>query len=261
MRIATFHTEFTSDLESFVKNPIQIPTITEWNPELTASPERHLNLGKKVNLTTEVQIYTLEKENEAFDHISSLLRIYLDRKVLRNIPKLDPVREQIWLFGYKWLEHYYQLLTEPDILKSEFYRRYHDDFLSLLGKMLETNPKHRISFSNALQEWHPSSVLLQKVDREDNEDREGREDKEDREPARNEGKEDKAENTQDKLLETQIVPYASTTSSEMCHSTISTVSVSTSASSSSVLSPSNHLVLGGLRHVLEHNKTRKNPRN
>jgi hypothetical protein len=72
MRIATFHTEFTSDLESFVKNPIQIPTITVWNPELTASPERHLHLGKTVNLTTEVQIYTLERENDANLPTSSL---------------------------------------------------------------------------------------------------------------------------------------------------------------------------------------------
>jgi len=252
MRIATFHAEFTSDLESFVKNPIQIPTITVWNPELTASPERHLHLGKTVNLTTEVQIYTLEKENEAFDHISSLLRIYLDRKVLRNNPKLDPVREQIWLFGYKWLEQYYTLLTEPDILKSEFYRRYHDDFLSLLGKMLETNPKHRISFSHALTEWHPASAALQKEERDEPiEDSEGNRASEVREGSKE---------SADKPLETQIIPYT-LTSSEMCHSTISTVSASTSASSSSVVTPSNRLVLSGLCHILEHNKTRKNPRN
>lgn len=169
MRIYTFHKEFTNDLESFVKNPIQIPCLNEWNPERIASPERHLSLGKLTDLTIDAQIYTLEKDNIAFDTIASLLRIYLDRAILRNITSIDPVKEQIWLFAYKWFSVYYTLLTEPDILKSEFYKSHHDDFLSLMGKMLHVRPSSRISFQNALQAWDPSNSILQKEKDEDEE--------------------------------------------------------------------------------------------
>lgn len=167
MRIYTFHKEFTNDLESFVKHPIQIPCLNEWNPERIASPERHLSLGKGVDLTIDAQIYTLEKDNVAFDTIASLLRIYLDRAILRNLQGIDPVKEQIWLFAYKWFSAYYALLTEPDILKSEFYKNHHDDFLSLLGKMLHLRPSARISFSSALQLWDPSNPLLNRKDDEE----------------------------------------------------------------------------------------------
>ena len=172
MRIYTFHKEFTNDLESFVKYPIQIPCLNEWNPERIASPERHLSLGKGVDLTIDAQIYTLEKDNVAFDTIASLLRIYLDRSILRNLHGIDPVKEQIWLFAYKWFSAYYALLTEPDILKSEFYKSHHDEFLSLMGKMLHLRPSARISFSSALQLWDPSNPLLLRKEDEEEKDKE-----------------------------------------------------------------------------------------
>ena len=110
MRIVNLHDEFTKDLESFVKTPIQIPFLEEWNPKKVAAPERHLTLGKDHG-SMDLLIYTLENENETLENISSLLRIFLDRKVLRNITKIDPVKEQIWLFGQKWFSVYYELLT------------------------------------------------------------------------------------------------------------------------------------------------------
>ena len=139
---------------------MQIPCLTEWNPKRVAAPERHMSLGKDLNLTLDVQIYTLEKENTAMDNIGSLLRIYLDRTVLRSVPKIDPVKEQVWLFAQKWFAEYYEVLTEPDILKSEFFRSCNDDFLSLLGKMLDVNPKKRISFMQALREWDPNNAMF-----------------------------------------------------------------------------------------------------
>ena len=161
MRIVTLKDNFTKDLESFVKNPMQIPCLTEWNPKRVAAPERHISLGKDINLTLDIQIYTLEKENVALDNIASLLRIYLDRTVLRSMPRIDPVKEQVWLFAQKWFAEYYEILTEPDILKSEFFRSHHDDFLALLGKMLDVNPKKRISFLQALKEWTPANPLFE----------------------------------------------------------------------------------------------------
>ena len=162
MRITQFKEQFTEDLVSFVKQPLQIPTLTEWDSKRVAAPERHLTLGKDLNLTLDVQIYTLEKENQAFENIASLLRIYMDRTVLRAFPKLDPVKEQVWLFAEKWFSAYYELLTEPDILKSEFFRMHNDDFLSLMAKMLAVQPKHRILFHQALVEWDPTHPSLKK---------------------------------------------------------------------------------------------------
>jgi len=156
MRIHTFHTDFTSDLQSFVKDPVQFVPLIEWNPEKVASPERHLFNGLAINVPFDIQVYTLEKENESFDQISSMLRIYLDRTILRTLTKIDVVKEQVWLFGAKWLSIYYELLTDAEILKSEFYKNYHDDFLSIIGKMLDMNPRKRISFIQALRLWNPS---------------------------------------------------------------------------------------------------------
>ena len=156
MRIHTFHTDFTNDLQSFVKDPVQFVPLIEWNPEKVASPERHLFNGIAINIPFDIQVYTLEKENEMFEQISSMLRIYLDRTILRGLTKIDAVKEQVWLFGAKWLSIYYELLTDPEILKSEFYKNYHDDFLSIVGKMLDMNPRKRITFIQALRLWNPS---------------------------------------------------------------------------------------------------------
>ena len=222
MRIVTLKDNFTKDLESFVKNPMQIPCLTEWNPKRLAAPERHISLGNDVNLTLDVQIYTLERENVALDNIGSLLRIYLDRSVLRSMPKIDPVKEQVWLFAQKWFAEYYELLTEPDILKSEFFRRHNDDFLSLVGKMLDVNPKKRITFSQALKEWDPNNALLETKEEND-------------------------------AVEDNPITSQPTTSG-----TVSLSLPSPSVSSSVSWIP---LVLNGFHRSEEHNKTRKNLRN
>ena len=237
MRISTFKETFTKDLESFVKSPIQIPCLTEWNPQRVASPERHLFLGKDINLTVDVQIYTLEKENQAFDNISSLLRIYLDRTILRSLPKLDPVKEQVWMFAQKWFSEYYDLLTEPDILKSTFFRTCNDDFLSLLAKMLEVHPKQRISFLQALEEWDPANPLV----RPPTEPQQIDLDLEESHPPLC---------TQEKC----ITPICQATTSE----TVSSSLPATSAPSKVSWTP---LVLNGSCRSEGHNKTRKNLHN
>ena len=268
MRISTLHSEFTNDLESFAKTPIQIQCLNEWNPKKVAAPERHLFLGRSRAETLDIQMYTLENENEAFDNISSLLRIYLDRKILRSLTKIDPVREQVWLFAQKWFSVYYEALTEPDILKSEFFRNYNDDFLILLGSMLEVNPKKRISFLQALQVWHPGSDLFKKVESEDESDHEdereqGQEQKQPKEPEQEQEQEQPKESTH-QLNEGLHVPITDI---------MLPVAISQTASlqSSSVSSPqplpssskpsSTRLVLNGFRRIEEHNRTRKNPRN
>ena len=236
MRISTFKENFTKDLESFVKSPMQIACLTEWNPQRVASPERHLALGKNVNLTVDVQIYTLEKENQAFDNISSLLRIYLDRTILRSLPKLDPVKEQVWMFAQKWFSEYYDLLTEPEILKSTFFRTCNDDFLSLMAKMLDVQPKQRISFLQALEEWDPANPLLRPLTEPQQIDL----DIEESPPIQ----------TQEKC----ITPICQATTSEIVSSSLPATSVPSKVS----WTP---LVLNGLYRSEGHNKTRKNLHN
>jgi hypothetical protein len=164
MKIATFAEDFTRDLESFVKNPIQIEPITSWNPRKPAAPERHMANGKAANIVFETQVYMLEEQNHAFSTIESMLRIFVSAKQLQSLPAPDVVKEQVWLFAYKWFSAYYDLLTEPGILQSRFYKTEHDRFLALLGTLLLVNPGKRSTFINALRIWCPGSPLLKVSD-------------------------------------------------------------------------------------------------
>ena len=166
MKIATFGDDFTKDLESFVKNPIQMEPSSSWNPRKPAAPERHMLLGKAANIALDTQIYMLEEQNHAFSTIESMLRIFTSAKQLQSLPAPDVIKEQVWLFAYKWFSAYYDLLTEPGVLQSAFYKKEHDRFLGLVGSMLLVNPGKRATFVSALRVWYPTSVLLQVRDDE-----------------------------------------------------------------------------------------------
>lgn len=160
MKITELATEFTKELESFATNPIQIEPITEWNPKKAAAPERHMLLGKRADVSFESQVYMLEEQNQTFNRIESMLRIYMNSKQLQELPPPDAVKEQVWLFANTWLSLYYEMLTEPGILQSQFYKEEHDRFLGVLGSMLVTQPNRRISFIGALRKWFPASRIL-----------------------------------------------------------------------------------------------------
>ena len=83
MKIATFGDDFTKDLESFVKNPVQVEPLSAWNPRKPAAPERHMVLGKVANIALDTQIYMLEEQNHAFNTIESMLRIFTSAKNCR----------------------------------------------------------------------------------------------------------------------------------------------------------------------------------
>jgi hypothetical protein len=169
MNINTLYVDFTNDLESFVKAPIQIEPIVVWNPRKPASPERHAKNGLEARIGKDTQIYMLETQNKAFEVIESMLRIFMNFKSYES-ESIDPIKEQVWLFGYKWLESYYGLLADPHILRSEFYKKEHDRFLAVLKKCLAIKASSRITFVDALREWYPASDLLKdSTDDEDDE--------------------------------------------------------------------------------------------
>ena len=279
MRIHTFHTDFTNDLQSFVKDPVQFVPLIEWNPEKVASPERHLFNGIAINIPFDIQVYTLEKENEMFEQISSMLRIYLDRTILRGLTKIDAVKEQVWLFGAKWLSIYYELLTDPEILKSEFYKNYHDDFLSIVGKMLDMNPRKRITFIQALRLWNPSCAepinLLQDTNIVISASSIHNDTESEEESIVLPIVESTTESTTEPTIEpTSITSVTSSTTSVMpsvmpsaipsaMPSVSDPIPFSTSASIKPPVSTSikHRLVLNAPHHISEHNKTRKNLRN
>jgi hypothetical protein len=158
MNIHTFAAEFTKDLESFVRTPLQITPLEAWDPRKQAAPERHAACGAAAGISTNDQIYMLETQNRAFEIIESMLRIFLTPKTY--VSTLDPVKEQVWLFGCRWLEIYYGLLTEPTILRSEFYRKDHERFLELLRRMLHPVPTLRARFIDILRAWDSTNTLL-----------------------------------------------------------------------------------------------------
>lgn len=160
MNIHTLYAEFTNDLESYVKHPMQMEPLYTWDPRKVAAPERHAAHGNRANMSTADQIYMLETQNKPFEMIESMVRVFLQAKAYAKLDSIDPVKEQVWLFGYKWLDVYYDLLTEPHVMRSEFYRKEHDKFIGLLGKMLSMSPTQRITFVDALRMWYPSSEYL-----------------------------------------------------------------------------------------------------
>lgn len=171
MRVDSLYEDFITDLESFVKNPIQIETeLTEptepteqteqTEPTEPVAPERYIVCGKKAGISWEQLVYALQAFPST-ERIESMLRVYATDKLLRSIEHIDPVKEQVWLMGYKWLSYYYEALTEPGVMRSEFYKQHNDRFLILLKSMVAIHPSNRVSFVNALRAWCPRSSLLQ----------------------------------------------------------------------------------------------------
>ena len=156
----TFESDFTRDLESFVKNPLQIIPIDKWNPYSTAAPERHVVYGRVLGLSYNDIYIALETYNNAFHDIENLFRIYLTDEALRSLGSIHPVHEQVWLFGYKWLQIYQNLLTVPNILRSQFYKNTHERFLNVLGSMLVFQSTKRATFVSALRIWDSKNKLL-----------------------------------------------------------------------------------------------------
>ena len=154
-----FEGEFLHDLESFVRNPIQIEPAESWDPRQTAAPERHFMLGKLANKSIDSQVYML-RDNYAFQDIESILHISFHAVDYAECGSVHPVKEQVWLFGYKWLEKYLAFIAKPGAMKKEFYRQHNDRFLEVLGSFLVYNPSERITFYDALRFWNPQHMLL-----------------------------------------------------------------------------------------------------
>ena len=158
MNIDSFPIEFTKDLESFVKNPIQFTPLTAWDERRVAAPERHVQNGIRESYSLTTIAFALEQHNPAFQTIDNLLQISYSPWKERPV---DPLQEQYWLFGWKWLDTYRRMLESPNILKSVFYRYEHTRFLSIIRTLL--HPTMRSDFRTVLQSWYPQSALLQPV--------------------------------------------------------------------------------------------------
>lgn len=160
MNINTFGSEFLADLEAHVVSPIKHTVLESWDPRCVAAPERHASLGKVTGISADNQLYVLEQQNHAFEVIESMLRHFLTPKLYSSYATIDPVKEQVWLFGQKWLDIYYGLLGHPMILKSEFYKKEHERFLDLLRQMLHPLPAQRLRFLDVLRVWDPTNQFL-----------------------------------------------------------------------------------------------------
>ena len=167
MNLHGFERDFTANLELFVKKSsgwVSIPPLTTWSPRKTAAPERHRILGSERGLSLQTQIHLLDTHNEAFEIIENMVRIYLSPTTYSMLPdttdKFNNEAEQVWLFAMRWLLHYYECLTEPLAIRTEFYKQSHVRFTELMGKMLCFTPTKRISFRDALQFWYPASTIF-----------------------------------------------------------------------------------------------------
>lgn len=105
------------------------------------------------------QVYQLQKQNSAFDLIESVLRVEYDLHKLFG-KGVDVEKERVWLFGYKWLTLYYELLSEGEILYSDFYRKNHDRFLVCLRGLLAMRAEERWTPRECVEFWEPRNRLL-----------------------------------------------------------------------------------------------------
>jgi hypothetical protein len=164
MDIDSFPTEFTNDLESFVKNPIQFNPITVWDERRVAAPERHFANGLRESFSPTTIAFLLEQHNPAFQKIEDMLQLFFQSDSYTANNTIEHEKEQCWLFGWKWLDIYYNLLLSPNILKSVFYKYDNNRFLSLLHKLLHPEPSQRSKFRDVLEVWYPDSALLKPVE-------------------------------------------------------------------------------------------------
>ena len=163
LNLRGFEQDFTSDLESFAGgNAEHIIPYTIWAPRKTAAPERHHALGLEARVSVQTQIHLLDTQNPSFEIIESLLRLYMNPVEYSMLSvEIDEEKEQVWLFAIRWLTHYYECLTEPLAIRTEFYRQSHNKFLNLMRMMLQYTPGRRISFMGALRSWYPDSDFLE----------------------------------------------------------------------------------------------------
>ena len=152
MNINSLEAEFIRDLEGFLTSPPLPIEPGMWNPKATAAPERHLANGAAEGILFGTQVFQLKKQNYPFELIESVLGIVYDLHKLFGKP-VDPEKEQVWLFCYKWLSLYYTTLTEENVMYSDFYRKNHDKFLELLGSGLTLFPEKRKKFKELLETW------------------------------------------------------------------------------------------------------------
>jgi len=170
MNLHGFERDFTTDLEAFVRKSetwAPIEPLAVWSPRKTAAPERHRLLGFTQGVSLQTQIHLLDTHNEAFEIMESMVRLYLspiEYGMLgtdqNGFAPLDKDAEQVWLFALRWLTHYYECLMEPLAIRTEFYQQSNGKFLDLMTKMLQYNPKKRISFHDALLSWYPTSSVF-----------------------------------------------------------------------------------------------------
>jgi hypothetical protein len=159
MSTKDFECDFINDLESFVRNPIQIEPLDKWDPREIAAPERHFMLGKTAHKSLDSQVYML-RDNCAFQDVESILHMSFNSVEYSEYTEVHPIKEQAWLFGYRWLENYLKFIAMPGSMRKEFYRRHNDRFLEIIGCFLAYNPDERIHFYEALRMWNPQHELL-----------------------------------------------------------------------------------------------------
>ena len=152
MNINTIEEEFIRDLESAITSPPISVKHGVWNPKMIAAPERHLANGAAEGILFGTQVFQLKRGNYPFELIETVLGTVYDLHKLFGKP-VDPEKEQVWLFCYKWLSLYYTTITEENVMHSEFYRKHHTNFLELLGCGLTLVPERRKTFQELLEAW------------------------------------------------------------------------------------------------------------
>ena len=149
----TFYAEFIADLKDCTASRFHSDPLDHWDPQEVAAPERHLSLGTE---DWGECVMTLQNENAAFAQIEGMFHIYFNpTKALIE----DTEKEQVWLFAYHWFAKYYEHLMDTRTVHTEFYRKYHDLFLTLLRRCLRLVPQERPTFAVIAGQWLPATFL------------------------------------------------------------------------------------------------------
>lgn len=103
----SFHALVTA-FRAELADPPELPIVKKWDPRAVGAPERHALNGWRTGMPHTLVEQLLQGQNKAF----VLVEMHLDIPFgVLNYNGMNEEKEQVWLFGYRWLQAFEELMV------------------------------------------------------------------------------------------------------------------------------------------------------